>query len=412
MANQTALKNNCRASQPSVFPKNWQTGGTELLTIKWYITYRFYDDNLGLDKKVMIRDFNNVHTLKERRASVEDELIALRKALADGFNPFNRKKEDRKIVIPATKKVSEKMPFIDAIKFAYDKETESRGEANPTHKFFMPVLIKRATETGILNTPMCDVGRRDIKELLEKCGIKNDNTFSGDQFNRYRTMLHGFYRELIEYEICEANIPGAIQKKKAGTKTMRDTLADDQRAEVDKYLMEHSPEFRAYMHCFYHSGARSSEMLRLRVSDVDFKLQRIKYLVKKGVRYVEVHRPIPNVAVKYWQAVIGDAPATHYVFGQGLIPGETAIQPYQITKRFYRLIKKAKNKDGTFKFPGITADFYSLKHSKVSDLADEVGIGVAQGQFAERAGTLTKHYDTTGANRNDDILRKAGKEFA
>lgn len=421
MANQILLPNNCRISQPCVFPENWDTANLkddpEILSLKWRITYRFYDDNTGDVKPVKIESFNTVHTLKERRTMVQTEMSKILKNLEDGKRPTTIKQE-KKIPANSANIISDRMPFIAAIEFAYKKETATRGflenglpNENPTHKFFMPVLRRNAEQTGIDKMPMREVGIRHIKELLEWCAVKNDKTFSNDQFNRYRTMLYGYYRELCEMEIAPANLPGSIKKKKPGTKKMRDVMSDEERAAIDAYLAPNYPTFHTYTNIFYHSGGRSTELFRVRIGGVDLENQVYKCRVEKGRQFVEVLRVIPDVAVKYWKrALEGDYPDDYYLFSKHLRPGPTPISADQITKRWYRLVKKATNADGSLMFPDIP-DFYSIKHNKVADLTDEVGIDETGKQFTEKTSTLTKHYDHKKNSRGNDKLRKAGREF-
>jgi hypothetical protein len=62
---------------------------------------------------------------------------------------------------------------------------------------------------------------------------------------------------------------------------------------------------------------------------------------------------LPNV-IKYWEEIINECSSEEdYLFTRGLEPSLIPIQPYQITKRWKRLVKDKYN---------VTADFYALKH--------------------------------------------------
>ncbi|NAW49890.1 hypothetical protein GNY06_00230, partial [Elizabethkingia argentiflava] len=75
--------------------------------------------------------------------------------------------------------------------------------------------------------------------------------------------------------------------------------------------------------------------------------------------------------------------------------GDKPIQPYQITKRWHRLIKssnKIKDKDG--KIIKVTEDFYSLKHlflDKLDQASDEE-INLAKIAASHRTDSITKVY--------------------
>jgi len=120
-------------------------------------------------------------------------------------------------------------------------------------------------------------------------------------------------------------------------------------------------------------------MMRLKVRDVDFKNQRVKYLVKKGRVQEEKYRVIPDLAVKYWKEIIGNAPSDWYVFGKGLQPAEQPIKSYQIHKRWTRLVTSKEE------FKDVKLTFYKLKHLRLTDIADSEGIEQASKLAAENA---------------------------
>ena len=60
------LPNNCRLSKISVYPSNWKTTKASL-KVTWRIVYRFYDDNLGLQKQIRKQGMNELEDLKERQ---------------------------------------------------------------------------------------------------------------------------------------------------------------------------------------------------------------------------------------------------------------------------------------------------------------------------------------------------------
>jgi len=216
-----------------------------------------------------------------------------------------------------------------------------------------------------------------------------------------------YYSELIEFEICEANFPQSIKKKKADLKKIRQVITDEEVSAVLAYLEKRRPAFGLYMHCFYHSGARTAEMLTLKKTMVDLTNQRIKFLIKKGRRYTEVFRPIPDIAVPFWVEAMKNAKDDDFIFGIGFVPGPKMMNRHLVTHWWNNCIKHGEDENGKLLFPGI-ADFYTLKHKKVSDLRDELRDNdLVSVQFAERTGTLSKHYDLR--ERIDPRLKTAGK---
>ena len=148
------------------------------------------------------------------------------------------------------------------------------------------------------------------------------------------------------------------------TKHLRDVLSPEERITVNQYLEEKYPSFHRFLHIFFHSGARISELLRVTDSDMDLKNQRYKVIVQKGRNYTQVWKTIKDVAMPYWLSVMKECVKGDFVFSVGLKPGSKQIQPYQVTKRWYRLVKKKI---------GIAADFYSLKHLHTTEVVDLLG---------------------------------------
>src|SRR3954454_24461478 len=82
------LLNGCSCSVLAVTPQNWHTKAAKV-TIKWCISYRFYDRRYSKPKQIRLRGMNDFKTLAERQAECERLLKSELQRLKDGFNPFN-----------------------------------------------------------------------------------------------------------------------------------------------------------------------------------------------------------------------------------------------------------------------------------------------------------------------------------
>ena len=334
----------------TVHPKDWEEGGKSLLKENWYISYRFYDDNLNKKKQITI-ELNYADTLTERRKDVKDSIAeAIKLHTEYGYNPILDTKNAVKLSAdPNT--LTENTPLIAALEYV-----QNRLKHAPTTMKDIKQVIATVKKHAV-DIPIGEVNRKFLKELLAKCAIKEDGTYSGDKYNRWRTYLGMLFSELLEYEVVQANIPLSLKRQKGAIKRIPTLLTPEQQQTISNYLKEKYLSFWLYLQCFFHSGARSAEMLRLKVGDLDFKNQRIKFLIKKGTHYREVYRPMADVSVKYWQAVVWGAPDDYYIFSRGKKPGPGPIQPFQITKSWNRhIITKL----------GINITFYKNKHLKMT----------------------------------------------
>jgi hypothetical protein len=138
-------------------------------------------------------------------------------------------------------------------------------------------------------------------------------------------------------------------------------------------------------------------------SDVDLPNQRFKLLVRKGLNNREVWKTIKDIALPYWESLIMECDNGDYLFSRDLKPGKEQIKPYQITKRWYRLVKKKL---------GIKADFYSLKHLHTTEVVEMLDEQIAA-RHNEHANTsmVTSIYDVGRQRREHNKIKGLKNAF-
>lgn len=75
------------------------------------------------------------------------------------------------------------------------------------------------------------------------------------------------FKELVNVEAIESNPLKEIEKKSV-EKKIRKVLTREERIKIDKFLREEGYTFWRYTQIFFHSGARESELMRIRKEDV------------------------------------------------------------------------------------------------------------------------------------------------
>lgn len=338
----TQLPNGCSVSELSVFPSDWHTKKAKI-SAKWYIKYRFYDPLQPKPKQIVIKGMNSFKSLSERQDETKRLLEKEMQELLGGFNPFGKPAFDNYI----SQTISQALQLA-ASKVIVAPVTQ-RDIRNALGKFKTAI-----SQLGLDSLKVGDVSRKHFREILEK------SSTSDDRFNKHRSYLMILVSVLCEMEVLQSNCIRDIKKRKT-TKYLRQVLTIEERKIVNDYLLVHYPSFHRFLHIFYHSGARISEMMRIKVSDVDLLNQRFKIIIKKGTHYYETWKTIKNIAMPFWEEHLKGASKHQMVFSEGLVPGEIEIHPSQINKRWYRIVKKKL---------GITADFYSLKHLHTSEVVE------------------------------------------
>lgn len=397
------LKYDCKCSEPKIYPPNWKTAGIRQLKKDWYIFYRFYDplhiDRYPNGKLCIVKGTNGVKDLEERKENIAFLLaneIHLLKNRA--YNPITKHVEDE---IKEVHEIEPTTSFVDAIRLAADKL-----KLEPTTKADLRQIIAHISEVAKKHRldfiPISDIKRKHLKAILEQCAYKQNGEYSTHKFNKYRTYIMMPYKELLELETIDSNIVLGISKQKT-IKRIRQVLSDDERIKVDAHLRQHHYRFWLFLHVFFHSGARETEMMGVRGKDVDIRNRTVKYLVKKGRQYREVLRPIKDIAVIYWMQAMANCDPNEFVFSKGLMPGETRIRTDQINKRWKRNVKDVLN---------ITADFYSLKHSNSTETSDLIGTALAAKMNQHSEEILKAAYDVHGPQREMEILKRVNNTFA
>jgi len=406
-----SLPNNCRAGKFSVYPANWKTKQASILK-PWRITYRFYDDNLNKSRKVVIKGMNDRQSARERQAVVwiliQEELELLQQGYNHITENFKKPQND----------VSGQTPFLAALEYARDKikiSPASKIDMNSCLKYIF--MAARALRYDFV--PINQIRRKHIKVLLEETGklkqatdvvvsvtknIKKAGIWTANTFNQYRANLSMLFAELVEYDAIETNWCRDIKKQK-GIKKIRPTLSLAERKMVNEHLLKKDVHFWRFLHIFFHSGCRITELLNVKTDDVQLNNQRYKILMKKGKSYQEEWRTIKDIAVPLWMDALENAKPNNFLFSEGLKPGarENPIRREQITRRWRRHVKIPL---------GIIADFYSLKHSNLDEVADMMDLKAASVMAGHKTPVITLLYTQGEEERNHQRLKKINNSFA
>lgn len=428
----------CKRSNFYVYPKNWKSTRASVKK-KWEIFYRYYDPQFKGTEKwgllIRIREMNQEASLRGRQRMTEDLLLAEDELLDEGFNPVTREYKQRTsereiqevIVGPET-------PFIVALYRAVET-LEAEEKTKKDVRNCLTYIRKVAIALRIDSVLISKITRGHIKSILNFFAthkLYSDQgrlkKWNANQHNHYLKYLSILFNELDEHNAIE-EFPCAKIRRKKVTKKIRETLTRSQRKFLSEYLPEKHYDYWRFIQIFFHSGARETELTKVKIKDVDIENQRFKVVVKKtGGDYEEVWKPIKNSVLPYWKEVIRTPRSIgrgkmkkwfmptpeDYIFSRGLIPGPTSIRPDQITKRWLRIVKKPF---------GITADVYSLKHlnttEQINELAkvrsiDEAKKLVAQHNSHKSTKMIDEHYDTEKRRRNDeaaDLIKQLGNSF-
>jgi integrase len=395
------LPNNCYCSELKVNPKNWKA--LKKISSDWFIYYRFYDPQArqrGLftkGKLVKMQGMNHFKTVGDRQKTTLQLLNDEVKKLQEGYNPILGDVE----ATVNSSIVDSHTPFIQALEMV-----EAGFSAAASTKSDLQMIIRfvklAAEQMKIDSIPISNVTRKHIKLILAQVE-KSRGKESIHRYNKTRSYLMILFKELVELEAVDNN-PVREVSRKPKVQRLRTVLTLEERKKVNEYLQEHDRAFWIFTHIFFHSGARLTELMQVRLEDVSMVNQTFKITVIKGRSRKEVLKPIKHVALPYWEEAMTNAREGQYIFSEGLVPGDQKIRTDQIAKRWYRHIKKKLD---------IKADFYSLKHSNLDETAALLSLHDASVMASHTSVALTTKYYAIGEkDRQIERLKKVGNKFA
>jgi integrase len=343
-----SLPNNCSYTGLKVHPKNWKSKKA-LLNTTWYIYYRFTDPNHSKPKLVVIKGMNRFQERYQRIAYTE-LLIENEKNNLEvlGYNPITK---------TITNQISQEIKFIDSIDFGLSKLKTSDNTLREI-KIAMEVF-KKASNDLFPQLMLSQVRRKNIVEILDFLQ-KTRKQFNAPSFNRYRAYVSMIFSELIQHDYIDIN-PVTFIKKQKETKKEIILLTDNERKVIDDHLKKRSIQFRNFVRIFFNSGCRLTELMEVKVADVNIENRRFQVPIKKGKVNRIVYKPIQMDSLDLWSQLVKNQPEDYYVFSRFLKPGPNKIGTREITRRWKIYVKDEL---------GIDKNLYWLKHLHTTEVSN------------------------------------------
>lgn len=405
----TILPNGNSYSKITVVPKNWESGGSELLLKKWVVQYTYYVP--GKDPRYIKKtEFNEQKTLKGRREAVKQIIKGLIFQLEkENFNPV----ENTAIELEVIKDTNYKT-FNEAIDFAFSKLNVSNDQLSNIKSVikFLKIAINNL-----------DFGDFDINEIerkhillilkeIERLKIINSGEFSNKNYNLHLKQIHRLFEEMITWEITRDYNPCAKIPKKSNIEKLRTILEPEQITKVNSLKTDHY-NFWRFIQIFFHSGIRLNEILRVQVKDVNLKKQEFKALILKGKKPRWVIQPIKTIVMPLWVELLKGANPDFYIFAKDQLPGynyntKGELQPIGRSTLSDKWLELVKNQFS------VEADLYSLKHmnlDQIDELTSNNKENIAQKIANHEDKKVTERYTVNKEQRKLNELKQVNNEF-
>lgn len=210
-----------------------------------------------------------------------------------------------------------------------------------------------------------------------------DRDLSALTRNNYRTWCSAFCTWLVEKKYIAENPIQYIHQLPEQEKK-RQPLTHDDLQRLGRYLEKTNRHFLLAVLMEYTTAIRPTELSYIRLRDINISEGSVfvSSQISKNRRDGKIK--LPNRVIRLMADL--NVFAHHsdcYLFGKGFMPSETRHRPVQFTLEFNRC-------RDALGFPK-TYQFYSLKDSGLRDIANAVGVEVAQKQ--------ARHSDISTTNR-------------
>lgn len=391
----TTLPNGCSRSDITVSPKNWKSKKASVKT-DWRVLYWFYSP--AEKKRIQIKGMNQARSLEERQVITQEIIENELRLLNSGYNPILKKMV---AVEDEYGEISPFTPFTEALKKAYDYiEVSASTKASLISSMDRFVESSLGSPYSIL--PVSDVQPRHLLMLLKK--VEKEYKLSPSNYNHYRSYLLMLFKALFLHGAVPSNPVRDIPKRKE-VKRLKEVLDSNQRKLIDQHLYKEDYNFWRYIHIFFHSGARASELMKVKAAHVDLAKQRFKVTVMKGRTPFESWKTIKDTALPLWRELWGEAKESeHYLFSTYLAPGKAERKPERVYRRWKKLVKEGL---------GISEDLYSLKHLNSTEIVDLLSTEDAA-HMNSHASTdmVAKVYDIRRNDRQHERLKKVDNKFS
>jgi integrase len=239
------------------------------------------------------------------------------------------------------------------------------------------------------------IPRKDLTEWLIKVkenGISGRGPIKVASWNAVKSVIRAAFRHLNEDE-SPKNIKGMVVTKNPSRAALKRDLPTDE--DITRLAKVMSPQKKALLLTIRHTGARPSEILRLKRGDVSEVGRRILLQIRKtktnSPREASLVDGKAKAALKDW---IAQAPEGKYLFTSRWKPGQPI--GYQ---SFWLAMQTAAKKAGVPKKKAVP---YLLRHAFLTDMAtgkNPMNTVLLTAQVGLKSDTMLRNY--TKADSDD-----------
>lgn len=354
----------------------------------WFVHFRY--DGKQFRYKL---HYNKIEDLKERQIYFEELCKEILKDLKSGWNPN----------IKEVKVVDNEITFNDAFDLAL--ATKKEIIQNDTYIVLKSKVkrFKKAAELLRIN----DVKISDLKNRHYELILNKTSTLyklSDTSFNLYKVGLANILNCLVDLKILKRNFKLKIKSKKVVKNVSHIPALEKDLKIIKNHLQTNFYDFYLFWSTLFHTGARPTELLKVRLFMVDLNNDNVnldKDITKNGKpRVIPINQYLKLILKRL---NIDNFPKDYYLFGKDFI-----IAEHPATRKQATTLWKEEIKDKL----GINMTLYAIKkHSANSLILAGVSVNAIKDLFGHSSEVTTQIYITNLKEINRKEILEKGTDF-
>lgn len=191
--------------------------------------------------------------------------------------------------------------------------------------------------------------------------LLNDRKVSNKTYNNYLKQLRLLWEWMIVHCYCKENPFKSIKARKKEVKK-RTVISQDRRTEIQQYLEQHDPAYLIFVQLVFFSLMRPMEIRRCRIHQLHLDEHYIFIPADQAKCWKERPAPLSDELVGRIRKYLDTHPHKQddYLFSSWFRPGATMTSHKAVWKRWEKVVKALKLKDGQ--------TVYSLRDSGITDM--------------------------------------------
>lgn len=366
-----------------------------------YQVFFYVYDNTG--KKIQKRFKRGINDLPESERKIRSEAVAemLWEELKKGWNPLTSKYPERREEEQPVRKLTFDQALDYAIKAKLPHLSKySAYDYNGTVRF----MKKAARACDLSYREIGSIERKDIRMLIATA--KEQNSWSANARNKYLSILQSLLSVLVDEELIKFNPAHKIKNEPKPQGVGYKRVTDEQKISIAEKLATTVPDYFDYLMFIYQDGIRRTELLQVRVSDINLRERYI--LIRPEVaktnrgRRVPITNDIREILIK---RNIQKLNLSWYLFSSNkFAPGPEPYHPNTPTKWWREIVI-----DGM----GIDCKMYSLKHKGADDkILAGLDIDVLRTLYGHKSSLMTEIYAREVKNKYAQQIIEHAPAFA